>query len=445
MIKVLLFLAICFLIVNWLIESNVLENFSNFLNSSSLTILANLGKPCSATLNSGQCWKNNQPWYCDDGKLVERPDICGCPNNLRFYNNTCIFRYNCSDGTLAPDCSINKPYQCIKGELIENPQLCGCPEDYIFENATNSCRKIERCSDGTIYGQCSVTKPLFCSNGSLIEKASICGCPSDFVQNVNTCISKYETNPIMTNGIYVIRGQKGSIPFLAYGGLRDYLANKSRYVTCYSSTCPESEVLEKSIENQLTDSLQDKYLYPLVEQIKTKTTNEDDQVRIAVSYVQHIPYDWEAFNSGIIKQRYPYEVIYDNKGVCMEKARLLAYILMKLGYNVSLFEFDNHEAVGIKCPLQYSYINSGYCFIESTAPTIITDSENDYIGVGKLGYPNYIIHISGGKSFDSVDEEYNDARKFQSIVQLGKTNYYLDSYTYTQWQTLVAKYDIQVK
>ena len=110
----------------------------------------------------------------------------------------------------------------------------------------------------------------------------------------------------------------------------------------------------------------------------------DDQARIAISLVQQIPYDWQTFG---LENRYPYEVIYDNTGVCEEKSRLLAFLLRDLGFDVVLFSFEseNHMAVGIMCPVQYSYKNTGYCFVETTEPTMITYSQGEYVGVSGSG------------------------------------------------------------
>jgi uncharacterized protein YkwD len=162
----------------------------------------NFGKNCSYTLKSGNC-ASLKPVYCDDGKLVDRSDICGCDNGYRPYNNTCIPIVNCSDGGLSPDCSQNKPYQCLNGTLISNPSLCGCPDDYIPSNDT--CVKIQRCTDGTIYSQCSRNQPLYCENGTLIEQASICGCPEGLViesSNINgeNCVIDRAYNAPATGG-----------------------------------------------------------------------------------------------------------------------------------------------------------------------------------------------------------------------------------------------------
>lgn len=103
-------------------------------------------------------------------------------------------------------------------------------------------------------------------------------------------------------------------------------------------------------------------------------------------------------------------------------------------------------AVGIKCPSQYSYRNSGYCFIEATVPSIITYAEGDYVGVGKLSSTPDIISISDGKSFDSASEEYNDAQEWNRIDKLSESSgRYLDSHNYQEWQKLVNKYRIELK
>jgi hypothetical protein len=213
-----------------------------------------------------------------------------------------------------------------------------------------------------------------------------------------------ETGPKENTFEYLLRGSVGYINFTVYKGVNDYFAGLPREYQYYGIP-PSDRDLELIF---IDDEKQRKYIKQLVEIIKSKTNNSDDQVRIAVSLVQLIPYDWEGYYNGSIKNRYPYQVLYEDKGVCEEKSRLLAAILKELGYGVALFKFEpeNHMAVGIKCPIQYSYYNSGYCFIETTRPTLITDSQESYIGVGQLRSVPEIIEISDGKSFDSVAEEY---------------------------------------
>ena len=101
------------------------------------------------------------------------------------------------------------------------------------------------------------------------------------------------------------------------------------------------------------------------------------------------------------------------------------------------YSTENHEAIGIKCPMEYSYLDSGYCFVETTNPTIVTDSEEEYIGVGKLTSSPEIYAVSDGKSFDSVAEEYNDYHTYKQLLSKGQT---LSEADYVIWEHITNKY-----
>ncbi|MFH1840023.1 MAG: CAP domain-containing protein [Nanoarchaeota archaeon] len=147
-------------------------------------------KDCSDGTHSQNC-SINKPFFCQRfGSLVENPSVCGCPENEREYQNSCIQIIECEDGTLHPECSENKPYQCVNGSLAKRASICGCPDEYMQKGKSNSCEPIQRCSDGTIYNQCSDDKPYLCVNGSLAIRATVCGCPEGSVQrgpNSNSC------------------------------------------------------------------------------------------------------------------------------------------------------------------------------------------------------------------------------------------------------------------
>ncbi|MEW6328962.1 MAG: hypothetical protein AB1468_02470, partial [Candidatus Micrarchaeota archaeon] len=275
-----------------------------------------------------------------------------------------------------------------------------------------------------------------------IIKANICGCPENEIVEGDMCISIFRTGPELRTFSYVLRGDKKSFSIIVYKGLKDHLAGISRWYTC-NPDCPTDKEIYLGY---LNEEEQKKELGKLVDAIRAQTDNKDDQARIAISIVQQIPYDWEGFRSGDIRGRYPYEVIFDNKGVCGEKSPLLAFLLRDLGFGVVLFNYEKeqHMAVGIKCPTNYSFLGIGYCFVEAAAPTIITDYQSDYVGVGKLWSTPTVIEISDGISFDSVSDEFNDARTFISIDEQSKaTGGFVDLYTYYKWTALVQKYGLE--
>ena len=177
------------------------------------------------------------------------------------------------------------------------------------------------------------------------------------------------------------------------------------------------------------------YLDGILSQITSRTHAVDDQARICISLVQHIPYDDRTGP----RTRYPYQVLYDNAGDCDEKSLLLAYLLRELGYGVVLFcyEPENHMAVGIAAPSGYDSYDSGYAFIETTRPGIVTDDKGAYSGIGALTSVPRIVPVSQGRSFASIGEEYRDARE---LVELRRMQQPLDSYHYARWQILEDKY-----
>ncbi|MFH1448357.1 MAG: transglutaminase domain-containing protein [Candidatus Micrarchaeota archaeon] len=384
-----------------------------------------LDKACSAP-----------PLYCDKGNLMSLCQVCGCPPANRCEADGTCTELKCNDSTLEGECSERKPLKCVGEELVERASECGCPEDYRI--AGNSCEEIMRCDDGTEYGVCSAEKPEYCKEGELVERASECGCPEDHVSNGEECIHKFYTGPVVRDFSYVLGGEEKTISMEVYSGLDGYLEELERVYYC-DPECPSNLDLELMFIDQEDQRGE---LSKLVEKIRGETYNEDDQARIAISLVQHIPYDQEAVETGITN-RYPYEVIFDNKGVCGEKSRLLAFLLRGLGYGTALFTYteEKHQAVGLECPAIYSYKSSGYCFVESTIPSIITNDQGEYSEVGKLKSTPLITEISEGDSFEGVKEEYDDARTYKRISAYAEfTSGLVDPHDYYLWGELMKKY-----
>lgn len=261
-------------------------------------------------------------------------------------------------------------------------------------------------------------------------------------------LPQYMTNPKTVNYEYILRGTHSQIPYIVYGGMNNYLKSQPRYIISKRHRSPPKEI--DFIMKNLNNENQRQLLDPLFEEIQKITPTRDDQARIAISLVQNLNYDWDSCRSGNMKGKYPYEVLYTGCGVCSGKSELLAYLLRGLGYGVVIFRFDasndfpGHDAVGIKCPQQYGYRDTGYCFVESTSPSIITDSSGDYVvaenSTAKLITVPKILKICDGNSFDSVLEEYNDAVTWNNICKLKV----LDEYNYNRWLSLVNKYGIKI-
>lgn len=287
--------------------------------------------------------------------------------------------------------------------------------------------KLPTCGDGSFYDTCSIRKPYMCERGVLIERSRYCGCVIGFDKKEDRCVSPLTINEREIGLPYLFNGIKREIDLSLYEGLYDYLGNVSRSITYNAEEKPFRVDFKFK---KINEENQKQMLAPLIVSIQNMASSKEDQARIAISLVQNIPFSQSSknlnlMNKNISYSRYPYEVLYEDAGVCGEKSELLAFLLKELGFGTVLFynRAENHEAVGIACPAEESYWNSGYCFVETSASSIISDDEITYAGNVKLYSKPEIMFISPGISLSKDLQEYKDAKLFDELrkkVEAGK-------------------------
>jgi len=387
---------------------------------------------CSATL----------PMYCMNGELVEKATLCGCPDDYSVNGSGCLRVQRCEDGTLYGKCSDKIPNFCNKGKLISKASLCGCPAGYVMKE--ENCEKIKKCRDGTIYANCSENKPLYCKNGLLVNDSQTCGCPEGYIILGTGCVSPYGGNPSERIFPYTLRGKTAALKIPVHASLKEYLAKLPRVYYC-NPKCPTPQQLEL---RYLEDDKQKPELLNLVEKIRGLSDDPLNQARIAISLVQNIPYDTESAQAENLTNRYPYEVLFDQLGVCGEKSRLLAFILRELGYGVYLLDYEkeDHMAVGLKCPIeyaQYSYNGTGYCFLETTRVSILTDNTGEYSDNGeKLSTIPLLLTVRDGMEYPAK-EEYTDAQDWTALNErAASSGGTLEQEDYKRWKEIKDKYAI---
>ena len=174
--------------------------------------------------------------------------------------------------------------------------------------------------------------------------------------------------------------------------------------------------------------------------------SSDQIVELTVAFVQSIPYDEERAKSILADgnsqtPNYPYEVLYERKGICSDKSFLAAALLDKLGYGVAIFDYETekHMAAGVKCPQKYSAYNSGYCYVETTSPGnkigMIPDLEagtNRTAAMEELSYFNEdlsentrlkklgeveIFLKSDGKTYNGIVKTFETLEEINSLKQ----------------------------
>ncbi|HOX10613.1 MAG TPA: hypothetical protein P5323_03470 [Candidatus Moranbacteria bacterium] len=172
------------------------------------------------------------------------------------------------------------------------------------------------------------------------------------------------------------KGKKYSLEKTLHQSVYDYYKSKPKEYS-YSAELPanwEEEYYAMFLKSDPADPT----IAELVNQIKElgkKNNLSDDQiVELAIGFVQTIPYD-DAKAANILQETgneemlYPYEVLWDQSGVCSDKSLLAYALLREMGYGVALFEFEQekHMAAAVECPQNYSNYDSGYCFVETTS------------------------------------------------------------------------------
>jgi len=221
----------------------------------------------------------------------------------------------------------------------------------------------------------------------------------------------YRQSPKTTSFSYVTDGNRRSLSFTTYGGLSDFFSNKSH---SYHYD-PETGVIIELLENEV----QNENMRPFIDMIRKRSTTNDDQARIAISLVQRIPFNGNLYNRTATDWYYPYETLHTTIGSDADKSILLAYILNELGYETVLFDFSDHMAVGVKSSSKYAFYGTGYAYIETTRPTIITYEPDTSYGGFRISSNPRIFHLSGGRRAMDVTAEYSDAMRMKQLGEMG--------------------------
>lgn len=156
---------------------------------------------------------------------------------------------------------------------------------------------------------------------------------------------------------------------------------------------------------------------------KKHNLNDDQIVDLTLAFVQTIEYD-DAKAENIlakvegVEMLRPYETLFEQKGVCSDKSLLATALLRQMGYGVALFAYeqDNHMAIGIQCPKEYSTYGSGYCYAETTA------TGNKIGVVPELDSASNKTVTASELSFDFGNEQQNNLKELGQVMVYQKTS-----------------------
>lgn len=112
----------------------------------------------------------------------------------------------------------------------------------------------------------------------------------------------------------------------------------------------------------------------IVKQFEDMASSKFNQVQLAVSFVQSIPYTYDSVSKGKEEYlRYPVETLVDGSGDCEDKTALLAAILYEMRTDFILLVLSDHMAVGIHdehvdAERYLLFQDKKYYYVETTDP-----------------------------------------------------------------------------
>lgn len=153
-----------------------------------------------------------------------------------------------------------------------------------------------------------------------------------------------------------------------YAGAR----NSDKSARIYDEGISEEEWLSGIYSSMIADPAQDSFFESLLAALRNvrdeRRLDDDEYLELITVFVQSIRYE----NLDMTDPKYPIETYVDGWGDCDDKSMLLAGLLSREGYRISLMYFapEMHMAVGIDCGDE-GYKNTGYGYVETTNVTLV--------------------------------------------------------------------------
>jgi hypothetical protein len=228
--------------------------------------------------------------------------------------------------------------------------------------------------------------------------------------------------PVAKTFSWTYKGAKYELPLTLYQSVYTYYQAQPKTFS-YADQLPENWE-DQYYGMFLVSNENDQALAELASSLqalgKKHGLTDDKIVELTLAFVQAITYD-DAKAGNILAKTgsetmlYPYETLFEQRGVCSDKSLLAISILKQLGYGTAIFTYEkeNHMAIGIACPKSYSTYGSGYCYGETT-------STGNKIGI----IPQFDIQSKKTVELAEIGTFDSEQNQQASLQELGKVVIY---------------------
>ncbi|WFN34355.1 hypothetical protein L1S32_11000 [Methanogenium sp. S4BF] len=247
----------------------------------------------------------------------------------------------------------------------------------------------------------------------LVVSVAACGCTSSLFSSGPTAdypeVGPYEEDGRLVTSSLVFPFQKSHVPVSVTvpQGLYEVASGADKRAVLLGDWEEDDDWTTGYYLSFLTDPQMELVYSATADALKTGASgtsySSDEYLEYLTVYVQSLAYDTSPDEAG---PKFPVETVVETAGDCDDKSILLAGLLSREGYNVSLFYFpdDSHMAVGVASD-ESGFRGSGYLFIETTNVSLVGIPTEKFENGEALTSDLFVIPVGNGtKEYGKADE-----------------------------------------
>jgi hypothetical protein len=205
-----------------------------------------------------------------------------------------------------------------------------------------------------------------------------------------------DSPPITTTHTFPFENNQITITVPVDAAVYDAAKSTDKTVSVYGNVT-ENVWVTDSYQELINDPTQDQMFTNLIAQFRKirdeKGLTSDEYLELMATYTQSLTYE----NNPETPTKYPVETVVEGNGNCGDKSVLLAGLLSREGYKVSLLLFtpEAHMAVGVGST-DSLYKDTGYAYLESTNLSYVGVPPDELEGGIRLTSEPMVIPVGNG-------------------------------------------------
>jgi hypothetical protein len=235
---------------------------------------------------------------------------------------------------------------------------------------------------------------------AILLTALLAGCTGGLPEGViypSITLDKSVTNDIPVSVSFAFEGQPVTLDVMVDGSLYAGAVAAQKSVTRFGNA-RENDWIEDYFPAFIDEEHQESFYADLLGALRRvrdeRRLDSDRYAELLTVFAQSITYETDPVD---LEPKFPVETLVDGAGDCDDKTLLLAGLLAREGYDVSIFLFEpeKHVALGVHSE-DIGYLNTGYAYTETTAEGFIGMVPDSFAGGITLTSEPRVFRIGSG-------------------------------------------------